>query len=386
MTKETKFSIFLFISLVFLLGNFSVIFAQEKQTEIFFFSSATCPHCAKERVFLDDLEKKYPEVKVMEYEVVSQPENQKILLEFFEKYQVPKNERKWVPVTFTPTKYFIGFNEEIGKEIESCIKACLNGGEKTSQKIKIPLLGEIDISKMSLPAVTVILAAMDGFNPCAMWILLFLIALLVNTRSRKRMLLIGGTFILASGLVYFFLLSAWLNLFLAIGYVNITRIIIGIFAISFGVWQIRNFVRFRPGVCKVTDGKAGFQEKIKNGLQSRAKKLVLSPLNLGILGGVILLALGINLVEFFCSAGLPATFTRILSLNQLGALSYNLYLLLYTFVFMLDDLMVFFLALIFLRKMGFSEKYNKWSMLAGGLLILLLGLLLIFKPGWLMFG
>jgi hypothetical protein len=218
-----------------------------------------------------------------------------------------------------------------------------------------------------------------------MWILLFLIVLLINTRSRKRMILIGGTFILASGIVYFLILSAWLNLFLAISYINLTRIIIGIFALGVGIWQIRNFIKFRPGVCKVTDGKSGLGDKIKNGLKNRAERLVSSSLTLGILGGIIILALGVNLIEFFCSAGLPATFTRILALNQLSALNYYLYILLYTFVFMLDDLIIFSLAAITFSRIGFTEKYNYWATLIGGLIILTLGILLLFKPEILMF-
>jgi len=199
------------------------------------------------------------------------------------------------------------------------------------------------------------------------------------------MLLIGGTFIVASGIVYYLLLSAWLNLFLAISYVNLTRIIIGIFALGVGTWQIRNFIKFKPGVCKVTDGKA-LGDKIKNGFKNRTQKLVTSPLTFGILIGIIILAFGVNLVEFFCSAGLPAIYTRILTLNNLSSLSYYLYLLLYTFIFMLDDLIVFLIAFITLSKIGFTEKYNYWATLIGGLLILILGILLIFRPEFLMFG
>jgi len=376
-------TVIIFLSLI--LGT-DFALARENSIEIDFFYSAICPHCAKEHEFLKELKTKYPEIEIKEYEVISSQENQKILDGFYEKYQVPQKDRGWVPVTFTPTKYFIGFNEQIAKEIESCIKECLLGEKPAPQKIKIPIIGEVDLSKMSLPVLTITVGALDGLNPCAMWILLFLIALLINTRSRKRMWLVGGTFILTSGIVYFLLLSAWLNLFLAISYVNLTRILIGVFAIGIGIWQIKNFITFKPGVCKVTDGKTSFQDRIKNGLKNQAEKLALSPLTLAMIGGLIILALGVNLVEFFCSAGLPAIYTRILTLSQISTLSYYFYLLLYTFIFMLDDLIVLSLAIITLSRIGFTEKYNYWSTLIGGLLILILGILLIFKPEFLMFG
>lgn len=377
----------LLIIIIFLLFGAKVDFslAKQNQAEINFFFSAICPHCAKEEEFLKELKNQYPEIEIKEYEVISSQENQKILNEFYEKYQVPQKERGWVPVTFTPTKYFIGFTEQIGAEIESCIKECLLGEKPTSQKIKIPILGEVDLSKMSLPVLTLTIGALDGLNPCAMWILLFLIALLINTRSRKRMWLIGGTFILASGIVYYLILTAWLNLFLAISYVNLTRILIGVFALGVGAWQIKTFIGYR-GVCPVTDGSSKLRDKIKNGLRVQAEKIAISPFTFAILGGVILLAFGVNLVEFFCSAGLPAIYTRILTLSQISTLSYYFYLLLYTFIFMLDDLIVFSLAVITLSRIGFTEKYNYWSTLIGGLLILALGILLIFKPELLMFA
>jgi len=378
--------IFLFLTLVFLFGNACFVFSQKEKIEIDFFYSAICPHCAEEKEFLQTLKEKYPEIEIKEYEVFYGLENQKILNEFYEKYQLPDREKGYVPVTFTPTKYFVGFNEQTGQEIEACLRECLGEGKAVPQKTKFLFFGEIDISKMSLPVLTITLGALDGLNPCAMWVLLFLILLLINTRSRKRIILIGGTFILASGIVYFLILSAWLKLFLAISYVNLTRIIIGVFALGVGIWQIRNFIKFKPGVCKVTDGEVGLGDKIKSGLKNHAERLVFSPLTFGIFGGIIILALGVNLIEFFCSAGLPATFTRILTLNHLTNLSYYLYLLLYTFIFMLDDLIVFSLAVITLSRIGFTEKYNYWATLIGGLLILTLGILLIFKPEILMFG
>ena len=373
--------------LIFLVFPFSVLgeeLSQIEEVEINFFYSAICPHCSEEKEFLKALEEEYPEIEIKKYEVISSPENQEILKNFYEKYQVPEREKGYVPVTFTPTKYFVGFNEQIGKEIESCIRECLIGTTPAPQKIKIPFFGEVDISKMSLPALTVTLGALDGLNPCAMWVLLFLIALLINTRSRKRMWLIGGTFILASGLVYYLILTAWLNLFLAISYVNLTRIFIGIFALGVGTWQIKNFITYHPGVCKIL----GLSSRIERGLKlkEKAEKIALSPLTFGMIGGLICLAVAVNLVEFFCSAGLPAIYTRILALNPISTLSYYLYLLLYTFVFMLDDLIIFSIAAITLSKIGFTDKYNYWATLIGGLLIFVLGILLIFKPELLMFG
>ncbi|MBZ9572672.1 hypothetical protein KJA17_00540 [Patescibacteria group bacterium] len=370
----------LFFFLIF--SVFNPVSAQQK-IEVNFFYSKTCPHCTEEKEFLEELKTEYPEIEINQYEVIQYPENQELLKKFYGEYEVPERDKGWVPITFTPEKYFIGFNEQVARNIESCLRECLlEEDEETSHIIKIPVFGEIDLSKLSLPALTITLGVLDGLNPCAMWVLLFLIALLLNTRSRKRMWLIGGTFILASGVIYFLILSAWLNLFLAIGYVNLTRILIGGFALGVGAWQIRNFLTYHPGVCKVL----GIKSKLHQKMKSRAEKIVASPFTWGMIVGLIGLALAVNLVEFFCSAGLPAIYTRILALNPLTSLSHYSYLILYSLVFMLDDLIIFSLAVITLSRIGFTEKYNYWATLIGGLLIFILGILLIFKPEILMFA
>ena len=369
--------------LVFFAGGLFLhwVEAKEDPVTIYFFSSATCPHCAKEREFLNDLEKKYPEVNVVEYEVVYHPENVPILQEYYKKYNVPKNEQGRVPVTFTPTKYFIGFNESIGKGIEGCIRECLGGEKADSQKLKLPIFGEIDLSKVSLPALTIILGTLDGFNPCAMWILLILISLLLPLQSRKKIALVGGTFIFAEGLLYFLFMAAWLNAFLAISYVSLTRILIGVVGIVFGAWRVRDFFTWKPGVCKVTEHTKS-QDKILNRIQNVLKPSAVPATVLGI----FILAFGVNLIEFFCSAGFPTIYTRILAMQNLNTLQYYLYLVFYNFFYMIDDFIVFGFAFFTLNRFGASDKYNRYSTLIAGVLILLLGILLILKPEFLMFG
>jgi len=396
-----KSNIFLIIIFsLFILFNISPVFSQE-QAVLYFFYGNGCPNCAKEEIFLEDIQIKYPQVKIERYEVFGNKDNAKLLSELFE--TCGESGQLRVPATFMGDKVVIGYlNEETtGSRIENMLEQCLEngcqdpierleqceceGGEtEKDQIIQLPIIGSTNLSKMSLPVLTITLGALDGLNPCAMWVLLFLIVLLLNTHSRKKMLLIGGTFLITSGIVYYLLLTAWLNLFLAISYVTLTRTIIGVLALGVGVWQIRNFIKFKPGVCKVTSNEQ-IGTKIKKGLENRSQKLVNSPFTFGILIGIAFLAFSVNLVEFFCSAGLPAIYTRILTLNNLSPSSYYLYLLLYTFIFMLDDLIVFLIAFITLSKIGFTEKYNYWATLIGGLLMFILGILLIFKPELLMF-
>ena len=104
------------------------------------------------------------------------------------------------------------------------------------------------------------------------------------------------------------------------------------------------------------------------------------------LAGIIALAVAVNLVELLCSAGLPVVFTQILALNNLPTWQYYAYLILYIFIFILDDLIVFILAMLTLKMTGLGNKYARYSHLIGGAVMVIVGLLLIFKPEWLMFG
>lgn len=359
---------------------FNSVSAQIAKVPVDFFYSATCPFCAQEKVFLQGLKEKYPDIQINEYEVTQSPENQAKLKDFYERYGVPEQEQGYVPVTFTSLKYFVGFNESIGNDIESCLETCLSGGGTVApQKFKVPLLGEIDAQNISLPLLTVVLGTLDGFNPCAMWVLVVLVSLMLATKSRKKIALVGGTFIFAEGLLYFLFMSAWLNALLFISFVSFTRILVGLLGIAFGIWRIRDFMNWKPGVCKVTD------EKSKGKILERMKN-ILKPSSLPTtVLGVVALAFGVNLIEFFCSAGFPVIYTRILAAQGIGTLQHYLYLAFYTLFYMLDDFVVFGFAFFTLSRFNFSEKYNRYSTLIAGILILILGALLIFKPELLVF-
>ncbi|MFH1423955.1 MAG: hypothetical protein ABIG29_03340 [Candidatus Nealsonbacteria bacterium] len=347
--------------------------------QIDFFYSSTCPHCAAEKEFLENLQERYPAIEIKSYEVTGSAENQALLRDFYQKYSVPEREQGFVPATFTQTRYFIGFNEQIGQDIESCLVACLAGGEATSPKFKVPLLGEIDAQNISLPLLTAVLGTLDGFNPCAMWVLVVLISLLLATKSRKKIALVGGIFIFVEGLLYFLFMAAWLNALLMMSFVSLSRILIGVFGIAFGVWRIRDFITWKPGVCKVVDEKkeGKIMQRMKNILKPSAIPTTVL--------GVVILAFGVNLIEFFCSAGFPVIYTRILSAQGIGTLQYYLYLAFYNLFYMLDDLIVFGFAFFTLSHFHFSDKYNRYSTLVAGVLILILGAVLIFKPELLVF-
>ena len=248
------------------------------------------------------------------------------------------------------------------------------------EEIDLGVFGKINPKNLSLPVLTFVIAVVDGFNPCAMWVLLFLISLLLGFEDRKRMWILGLTFIAASAFVYFLFMAAWLNFFIFFGFVIWVRLLVGFVALYFGYKSIKSFVENKNGGCEVTKNEKRIEtlQKIKD----ITKKENLLPA----IGGIILLAFAINLIEALCSAGLPAIYTQILTLNKLSTAQYYLYILLYQVVFMLDDMAIFAIAMITMRSIGIESKYARWTKVIGGVVMLIIGLLLIFKPELLLFG
>ncbi len=371
----------------------------DNKADLYFFWANGCPHCSHEEEFLKELEQKYPDLKIHYLEVTKDKKNIELLKSAGRELNANVS---GVPFTVIGEQYFIGYNKQTtGAAIEEAVQCALQNGcynvvgslvtpitpnpnqseERTiPEKIELPLIGEMETKNISLPVLTIIIGALDGFNPCAMWVLLFLISLLLGMEDRKRMWILGSVFIVTSAFVYFLFMSAWLNLILFLGFIVWVRIIIGLVAIIGGGYSLKEYFTNKEAVCKVTNNEKRIKvfEKLKAVTQKQ--KLWMA------IGGIILLAFAVNLVELICSAGLPAVYVQILTLTELPEWQYYAYLILYIFVFMLDDLFVFFVAMKTLQIAGITTKYTRASRLIGGIIMLIIGISLIFKPELLMFG
>lgn len=84
-----------------------------------------------------------------------------------------------------------------------------------------------------------------------------------------------------------------------------------------------------------------------------------------------------------CSLGFPLIFTEILSLNNIKGIMKIIYLLIYIFFYMFDDILIFVIAMKTLEVTGVTNKYSKYTKLIGGILMIIIGILMIFKYEWL---
>ncbi len=434
MRLKTLIASLIFGSLLFL----SDIYAKASDVvTVYFFYGQGCPHCAKELDFLEGLADVDDSIILHSYEVYNDMEGREKLMEAADKLDV---EISGVPFLIIGNKYLVGYmsEETTGVEIVKLIEeykqdGCLDifnptdtevidktereritdettGPESVIEKDAVsviedelsdtiisseeekcapseeiakpalPQFGNIDMEKLSLPVLTVVLGFLDGFNPCAMWVLLFLISLLIAMEDRKKMWFLGISFIIASAFAYFIFMVAWLSLFQFVGYISWVRTTIALIAFFGGYSSLRKFFSKDPSGCDI-----GGDEK-KRRIFDNLGKITSNKSFLLSLVGIVGLALAVNLVELVCSAGLPAVYTQVLSMNEMVGLNYYLYILLYILFFMLDDLFVFFVAMITLRMTGITTKYVKHTRFVGGLLMVAVGILLLFKPELLMFG
>lgn len=369
-----------------------------KEVNLYLFFGDGCPHCAELEEYLDTYLEDKDNIKLYTYEVWYNKDNVDKIKKVADITGTTSNS---IPYLVIGDSAIVGYNSATSKTIEKRINYCLenecsdktgvylgvaedsesssNDEEKT---FNVPILGEITAKEVSLPLLAVVIGLVDGFNPCAMWILIFLISMLFGLKDKRKMWILGLTFIITSGIVYLLFMLSWLNLATFLNKVLLVRTLVALFAIIFGIVNIYNYIKSlsKDTGCEVTNKKQRKKiiEYIKKVILD--KKFILSIL------GIMLLAFSVNLIELLCSLGLPVIFTQVLSLNNLSSVEYTIYMLIYIIFFLIDDIIIFVIAMKTLEIKAISNKYTKYSHLIGGLIMFIIGLLLMLKPEWIMFN
>jgi glutaredoxin len=335
--------------------------------ELEVFTRPGCPWCAEAERFLAELRREQPGLDVSVRDVERDPAARTRLADLAAAAGV---RRLGVPAFWVGGELLVGFRPG---ETEARIRALLAHARPAPEResIETPLFGRLDVRDLGLPLFTVALGLVDGFNPCAMWVLLFVLALLVNLHSRAKMLLIAGTFVAVSGIAYFALMAAWLNVFLLLGYSRGVEIVLGLVAAAVGALNVKDFFAFGLGP------SLAVAEAAKPGLYGRVRRIVQAESLAAAVGGAVVLAVLVNLVELACTAGLPAVYTRILSLHPMPAWRYYAHLALYNVAYVADDAVVLAIAVVTLGRRKLQERAGRWLKLLSGVVMLALGAALL---------
>jgi glutaredoxin len=373
--------IYLLILLCLGIGNIASAATVASAPEMEVFVQPGCPYCEAAKRFLRELEHRRPGFYVRIRDISLDPEALQELRELAHRAGIRP---VGVPAFYLRGRLIVGFQSAgtTGKDIESLLDqphSENDGIDRPSalRAVEVPLLGPLNVRELGLPLFTIILGLLDGFNPCAMWVLLFLLSMLVNLHDRKKMFLIGGTFVAVSGIVYFVFMVAWFNLFLLIGVSRTTQLLLGSIAALIGVLNVKDSVVLGWGP------SVGIPEAAKPGIYSQVRRVLRAENLMGAVTAVIVLAVLVNTVELLCSAGLPAIFTQVLTRYSLPNWAYYGYLVLYNLAYVADDGLMLVVAVVTLSREKLQEKGARWLKLISGVVMLALGLILLLRPEWL---
>ncbi len=362
----------------------------EVEVSLHFFYSATCPYCAEAERFLPGLLLRRPWLKLESYEVDSSAENRALFADFAAALD---EEILGVPASFICGQMIVAFAETTGGVLAPAADSChdllqqdvaaggapgaaagVEAAEAPAQEVALPLFGSLQAEQLSLPVLTLVLGGVDAFNPCAFFVLLFLLSLLAHAHSRRRMLLVGGVFVVFSGLLYFLFMAAWLHFFLVLEGLRAVTLIAGLVAGALAVINIKDFFLAGQGPSlEIPEGR-------KPGLFARMRGLLAADSLPAMLAGTVVLALAANTYELLCSTGFPLVYTRALTLNELSTAGYYLYLAFYNLVYVLPLLVIVVVFTFTLGSRKLSAGEGRVLKLLSGLMMLGLGAVLIAAP------
>jgi glutaredoxin len=350
----------------------SPVFAAPSTPAIEVYSRPGCSHCERARAYLDDLQSRRPDTRIVVFDVAADPEARDRLRVLAVRHGTVMA----VPAFVIGDHLLVGFDD--ASTTGAILERWLDEQEADLEIVNVPLFGRVRVGELGLPMFALVIGLVDGFNPCAMWVLLFLLSLLVNLRSRRRMAAIGGTFVVVSAIAYYVFMSAWLGMFLWIGVSRWLQAALGLIAIAAGTLHIKDYVWPHHGP------SLSIPERAKPTIYARVRRIVYAENLPGALAAVVALAVIVNLVELLCTAGLPALFTQILAAHGLGFWEHQAYIGLYVLAYMLDDALMLAIAIVTLSRRKLQERAGRALKLVSGAIMVALGALLLVRPDWLM--
>lgn len=366
---------------------------QGERVLIEMFSQLGCPRCEAAQRFLDDLKIRRPDVDIAVRDLSVDGAARRL------EALTAQNGMHGIgtPTFLIRGTLIVGWQsaETTGRAIETALSGfrsgapapagpfCAPGSEAPCKEaaepesVDVRFFGRLSVKRLGLPLFTIVLGLLDGVNPCAMWVLLYLLAILVNLRSRAKMFAIAGTFVLVSGLVYFAFMAAWLSVFRLLGYSRAIQGVLGVVALGFGILNLKDSVL--PG----RGPSLSIPERAKPGIYARVRAILRSQHIAAAVAGAAVLALLVNLVELLCTAGLPALYTHILAARHLPWWQHALYLGLYNVAYMLDDAVMLGIAIATLSQRKLQERGGRVLKGISGAVMLALGLVMLLRPQWL---
>jgi thiol-disulfide isomerase/thioredoxin len=394
------------------------ILQDEEKVVIYFFWGDGCPHCAKAKPVLEGLAAQHPSIELYEFEIYNSVENQELFTAFGKAYGF---EPRYIPTILIGDRYWEGYAEESTQAITSEVERGLVEGSidkgaeliegkgytplvitptetpettttetlettstvtptetpagEESGKTRLPIFGEVDLSNMGLFLSTALISFVDGFNPCSLWVLSMLLTIILHTGSRKKVLVIGLVFLTVTAAIYALFIAGIFTVLKVVSFVGWIQVVVALVALFFGLVNIKDYFFYKEGVSFTIadDKKPGIFQKMRKVMDAGDSWW-------GLIGGTIVLAAGVSLVEFSCTAGFPVLWTNLLTAQHVTTVTFILLLLLYMFIYQIDELGIFLVAVFTLKSNKLEEKHGRILKLIGGVLMLTLAVVMLVNP------
>lgn len=376
------------------------VLQDQSKVIIYLFWGDGCPHCAVAKPFLEGLDESSDQIELQKFEVWYVEENQNLFVKMADAHGF---EPQYVPTIFVGDRHWQGYNDQIEAEIQAVVNGCLetacpdagagiitdkipvavppvepqNPGqdEIKSKTITLPILGTIDLSSQSLFISTLLISFVDGFNPCSIWVLTMLLALTLHTGSRKKVMLIGLIFLTVTAAIYGLFITGLFSMLKVVSFTGWIQVVVALVALFFALVNIKDYFWYKEGVSFT------ISDKKKPGIYQRIRKLMDAGQSFwGLVGGTIVLAAGVSLVEFSCTAGFPVLWSNLLVSQSVAPALFVVLLLVYLLIYQLDELGIFLIAVFSMRASRLEEKQGRILKLVGGILMLTLAGVMLIKP------
>ncbi len=344
--------------------------------QILFFWGVGCPFCEAQKPLIEQLAGQYPQVELKSYEVYHDRDNQALFLDLINQHGVTSRS---VPMTFIGERHWVGFRDIFMDEMKTEIDRLLSldppaaPATNAAEVISIPLLGDIQLGTMPLLLATFLIAFVDGFNPCSLWLLTILLGIVLHTHSRRKIIIVGLAFLLTTAAGYGAFMLGLLNVFMFVGYVDWIKIVVGLLALTFALVNIKDYFWFQQGLSFT------ISDKHKPGIFKKMRNIIHQDMStLGMVGATVTMALGITLVELPCTAGFPVIWTNIVALHGVETLEFALLFATYLIIYLGIEIVILTVAVVTLKKSVFEEKHGRVLKLIGGVIMLVLAYGIVF--------
>jgi cytochrome c biogenesis protein CcdA/thiol-disulfide isomerase/thioredoxin len=354
--------------------------------DLYQFWGEGCPYCEEQIEFLRSLQLQYPSLTVHSLEIWRESAHRDLFRRMAEGHGVVAGS---VPTIFVGGSVFIGDGRRVRLQIEAVIQECVRSGcpdpltglEPDARRpddvswLDLPFLGSLDLAFQPLFLSTVLIALVDGFNPCSLWVLTVLLALVIHSGSRGRIALVGVTFLTTTALVYGLFIVGVFGALSYIAWLGWVQWLVASLAFVFAVVNIKDYFWFQKGVSFTipAERKPGIHRNMRGLLRPGH-----SPASLVV--ATVAMALGIALVELPCTAGFPVVWSGLVAAHQPGLVHFAGLVALYLFLYLLIELAVFLAALKTLKASRFEERHGRLLKLGGGMIMLVLALVLAIAP------